>query len=233
MSVYSEPLSSSFRAVDFSFCFDSPSFSDCIVVLTTLRHAAPSMYQQLLGSAKQLALATVQLTADTVASVNDTAASRMADMSSWFTSSTSLLSSWVQPATTPSSSRALVVTHTLHVNSAVLAAASPYFKHLLEQPPQPPCKLVAAAARASSRGRGSGWGSPNKRILALQLPEGRGAAAAAILRYMFTSTLQIKDVYEALDLLVVAEQLQVRQRAAQLAASRSAVVQVQLHFGRL
>jgi hypothetical protein len=103
-----------------------------------------------------------------------------------------LLSSWAQPAPTSSSSRALVATHTLHVNSAVLAAASPYFKQLLQQPVQPPCKLVAAAARASSRGRGSGWGSPSKRILALQLPEGRGAAAAAIIRYMFTATLQVR-----------------------------------------
>jgi hypothetical protein len=89
----------------------------------------------------------------------------------------------------------------MQVNSALLAASSPYLRHLIQHPLQLQA-LVPGLASVAARHR------PRKLVTVLIQPH-HVAAAEAVVRFIFTNDIALTSAQQALDALLVAEQLQV------------------------
>jgi hypothetical protein len=199
MSVFSEPINSTQRP-DFAFCFNNPRFSDTILVFTTERERPATVSQRLVSTAANLWVSTAQAAASTVVAVSDGSIPGSTTVNSWLHIHGPAVTSWFQPRPP----RDLIAVRSIHVNSALLAAASPFLKHLLEQAiPSSSSKLLKSAAGTSSRT----WGS--KRVIGVHLDVHQIPAAETVLQFIFTRELSLSSPHDALDTLVVAEQLQV------------------------
>lgn len=112
---------------------------------------------------------------------------------------------WLEPKAGDS----LAVVKTFQVNSALLAASSPYLRGQLVagggRLQQALLSTVPGLAAVSLRHRG-------RKLLAVVVEEHQVAAAEAVVRFIFTSDIQLSGPSSALDALLVAEQLQVRQQ---------------------
>lgn len=93
------------------------------------------------------------------------------------------------------------ISRVYQVNSALLAASSPYLRHIIQQPPQLQ-HLVPGLASVASRHR------PRKLVAVLVQPH-HVAAAEAVVKFIFTNDIALTSAQQALDGLLVAEQLQV------------------------
>jgi hypothetical protein len=101
------------------------------------------------------------------------------------------------------------------VNSALLAASSPYLRQLIQHPPSLQ-HLVPGLSSVAARHR-------QRKLVTVLIQPHHVAAAEQVIRFIFTNDVALTSAQQALDALLVAEQLQVRPATANnLAQQQSA-----------
>lgn len=177
------------------------AFSDAVLVLLTPRPRPPSSARRIISSVAQLWLAAAQVTANTVASSLQGTVPASDTVSK-------LLEKYgpdVVGSLTPKASDELAVARIFQVNSAILAASSPYLRQLIQHSQQLLPELqrqVPGLLHVAHRHR-------QKRVVAVVVQQNHLAAAEAVVRFIFTNDIRLSGSKDALDALLVAEQLQV------------------------
>lgn len=101
----------------------------------------------------------------------------------------------------PKDDQEVAISTIYQVNSALLAASSPYLRQLIQHPAQLH-HLVPGLASVAARHR-------QRKLVAVLIQPHHVAAAEQVVRFIFTNDIALTGAQQALDALLVAEQLQV------------------------
>jgi hypothetical protein len=171
-----------------------------VLVLLVQRPKGASISRRLISSVAQLWLSAAQVTASTVA---NTVAGAVPAGDALHAAS-KLLDKYGGDAVSwlaPKDAQELAIANVYQVNSALLAASSPYLRQLIQQP-QALAHLAPGLPMVAARHRG-------RKLVAVVLQPQHLAAAEAVVRFIFTNDIALTSGQEALHALLVAEQLQV------------------------
>lgn len=165
-------------------------------MLLTLRPKGVSIPWRLASSVAQLFVSAVEVSATTLTNtvtVGD----------SWYAAGKALgsLGQTVVSRLSPKDCQEVAIATVYQVNSALLAASSPYLRHLIQHPPQLQ-HLVPGLASVVSRHR-------QRKLVTVLIQPHHVSAAEAVVKFIFTNDIALTSAQQALDALLVAEQLQV------------------------
>lgn len=165
-------------------------------MLLTLKPKGVSIPWRLASSFAQLFVSAVEVSATTLTST-------VAVGDSWYAAGKALgsLGQTVVSRLSPKDSQEVSIACVYQVNSALLAASSPYLRQLIQQPPYVQ-HLVPGLTSVVSRHK-------QRKLVTVLLQPHHISAAEAVIKFIFTNDIALTGTQQALDALLVAEQLQV------------------------
>lgn len=164
-----------------------------MLVLLTLRPKGASITWRLASSVAQLFVSAVEVGATTLTAT--------IPVDPKYGKTLGALSRTVVSGLSPKDGQEVAISTVYQVNSALLAASSPYLRQLIQHPPQLH-QLVPGLSSVAARHR-------QRKLVTVLIQPHHVAAAEHVVRFIFTNDIALTSAQQALDALLVAEQLQV------------------------